>query len=134
MVLKLALDSCVVMDMIRGSVGGFDSALRSNPASLVLCDVVLKELKRKGYDTGKVRSALSRSGKDIEIFCIDADEKDFADSVTARFEWCHKPDNQILALCRLRGFILITRDRKLLTACKFMGVQAFRPKQVDLIW
>ena len=127
----VVLDSCVVIRLIED--GGFASklrnALRGKPARLVLCDVVLSEVWRvRRIAADRAESAVSaRLGKKVERSSVADGQKPLAESVTARYQFCHRGDNLILAMCMQRGFVLLTSDRMLLRACEFVGITAFRP-------
>jgi len=129
---KIALDSCVVIEVIekQGFAYKLKNSLKGRTVSLVLCDVVLNEVQRvRGFTSVEVISKISKIlGKKVETTSINDEQKTFADSVTAQYQFCHKGDNLILALCWTNGLILITFDRMLLKACEFVGVIAFHPK------
>jgi len=128
---RVALDSCVVIDLIeqRARAGKIRASLRGKPVRLVLCDVVLGEVQRvRGLGPADVVSRVSRIvGKGVEVSSADGGQRALADSVTAQYRFCHRGDSLILALCRARGFVLLTFDRMLLRACEFAGVAAFHP-------
>jgi predicted nucleic acid-binding protein len=129
---KVALDSCVVIDIIekQGFAYKLKNSLRGKSVRLVLCDVVLDEVQRvRGFTAAEVISKISRLvGKKVETSSIDGDQKILADSITAQYQFCHRGDNLILALCWAKDFVLLTFDRLLLKACEFVGVRAFHPK------
>jgi predicted nucleic acid-binding protein len=129
---KVALDSCVVIDIIekQGFAYKLKNSLRGKPVRLVLCDVVLDEVQRvRGFTAAEVISKISRLvGKKVETSSIDGDQKILADSITTQYQFCHRGDNLILALCCAKDFVLLTFDRLLLKACEFAGVRAFHPK------
>lgn len=128
---RVALDSCVVIDLIeqRARAGRIRASLRGKPVRLVLCDVVLGEVQRvRGLAPADVVSRISRIvGKGVEVAQTDDGQRALAGSVTAQYRFCHGGDNLILALCRARAYVLLTFDRMLLRACEFAGVAAFHP-------
>lgn len=128
---KIALDSCVVIEVIekQGFAHKLKKSLRGRPVSLVLCDVVLNEVQRvRGFASAEVIAKISKLlGKKVEVSSVNGEQKTFADSVTEQYRFCHRGDSLILALCRARDFVLLTFDRMLLKACEFAGVAAFHP-------
>lgn len=129
---KIALDSCVVIEIIekQGFAYKLKNSLKGRPVSLVLCDVVLNEVQRvRGFTAAEVITKISKLlGKKVETIPINGEQKDFANSVTEQYQFCHKGDNLILALCWAKDYVLLTFDRMLLKACEFAGVIAFHPK------
>ena len=128
---KVALDSCVVIGLIeqRRDARRLRASLRGKRVRLVLCDVVLREVKRvRGLAAAEVISRVSGIlGKKVEVSSADDCHKTRAEAVTAQYQICHRGDSLILALCQARGFVLLTFDRMLLRACEFVGVAAFHP-------
>lgn len=129
---KIALDSCVVIEIIekQGFAYKLKNSLKGKPVRLVVCDVVLNEVQRvRGFTAAEVISKVSRLvGKKVETSSIDDEQKTLADSITAQYQFCHRGDNLILALCKAKDFVLLTFDRMLLKACEFTSVRAFHPK------
>ena len=130
---KIALDSCVVIDLIEqsGRTGRLRASLKGKPVRLVLCDVVLREVyKVRGLDSSEVISRISRLlGKKVEVSSTDEQQRADADSITTQYNFCHKGDNLILALCKAMDYVLLTIDRALLQACDAVGVAAFHPRR-----
>ncbi|MCA2003746.1 MAG: type II toxin-antitoxin system VapC family toxin [Candidatus Nitrosotenuis sp.] len=130
--IQIALDSCVVIELIekQGFAYKLKNSLRGKPVRLVVCDVVLNEVQRvRGFAASEVISKISGLvGKKVETLSINGEQKTFADSITAQYQFCHRGDNLILALCWAKDFVLLTFDRLLLKACEFVGVRAFHPK------
>ncbi len=128
---RIALDSCVVIDLIekKGLAGRLRAQLRGKHACIVLCDVVLEEVRRvRGLDADYVVPRIARLvGRRVEVSPTDGSHRDAAESITSRYRLCHGGDNVILALCRMKSYVLLTFDRMLLTACGLAGVPAFRP-------
>lgn len=131
---KIALDSCVVIDLMEkpGLAQKFRRDLRGKPIHIVLCDVVLSEVHRvRNIEPGKVISKISKIlGKKIELITVNEEEKCIAKNVSANYQICHKGDNLILALCKIKDFVLVTFDKMLLRSCEFVGVAAFHPATI----
>ena len=127
--IQIALDSCVVIDIIEKPkiASKFKASLRGKSVKIILCDLVLSEVNRvRGYLASYVISKISKIlGKDIELFTMQDD--DSANIITKQFAICHNGDNKILSLCQARNFVLVTFDRMLLKTCEFVGVAAFHP-------
>ncbi len=104
-------------------------SLRGKSIRIVLCDIVLSEVKRiRGYTKNFVIARLSKLlGKEIEVLETNNEEKSDAEKISSNYLECHRGDNIILAFCKLRDFILLTFDRALLRTCNFVGVVAFHP-------
>ncbi len=128
---KIALDSCVVIDLIEkpGVASGLKARLRGKPITVVLCDVVLQEVQRvRGLSPQAVIEKISKIlGRKIELAEIDEQDKTAAEQITSQFQTCHSGDNRILSLCQAKDFVLVTFDRMLLKACSFVGVAGFHP-------
>jgi predicted nucleic acid-binding protein len=131
---KIALDSCVVIDVIEKPkvAFGLKARLKGKQIKVVLCDVVLNEVSRvRGLSTDTIISKISKLlNRTIEIVTIQQQQKDSAKQITNQFQICHNGDNKILSLCQARDFVLVTFDRMLLKACSFVGVVAFHPSMV----
>ena len=131
---KIALDSCVVIDLIEkpGVASGLKARLRGKSLTVVLCDVVLEEVQRvRGLSPKIIIEKISKIlGRPIELSQIDEQNKTTANEITNQFQICHNGDNKILSLCQARDFILVTFDRMLLKTCQFLGVTAFHPSMV----
>ena len=131
---NIALDSCVVIDIMEKPkvASGLKARLRGKSVKIILCDVVLSEVKRvRGYLPEKVIAKLSYLlGRKIEISSVDNSQITNAQSITEQFAICHNGDNKILSLCQAKDFILVTFDKMLLKASSFVGVAAFHPSMV----
>ena len=131
---KVALDSCVVIDVIEKPkvAFGLKARLKGKSIKVVLCDVVLNEVSRvRGLSKDKIISKISKLlNRTIEIVTVQQQQKDSAKQITNQFQICHNGDNKILSLCQARDFVLVTFDRMLLKACSFVGVVAFHPSMV----
>lgn len=131
---NIALDSCVVIDIMEKPkvASGLKASLRGKSVKIILCDVVLDEVKRvRGYLPEKVIGRLSSLlGRKIELSEINESDKTNASQITEQFQICHNGDNKILSLCQTKDFVLVTFDRMLLKACSFVGVAAFHPSMV----
>jgi len=131
---NIALDSCVVIDIMEKPkvASGLKARLRGKSVKIILCDVVLGEVKRvRGYLPEKIIAKLSLLlGRKIEIISVNEDELSNASQITNQFQVCHNGDNKILSLCQAKDFVLVTFDRMLLKASQFIGVVAFHPSMV----
>jgi len=131
---KIALDSCVVIDVIEkpNVAFGLKARLKGKQIKVVLCDVVLNEVSRvRGLSADKIISKISKLlNRTIEVITIPQQQKDSAKEITNQFQICHNGDNKILSLCQAKDFVLVTFDRMLLKACSFVGVVAFHPSMV----
>lgn len=134
---KIALDSCVVIEVIekQGFAYKLKNSLKGRPVRLILCDVVLNEVQRvRGFTIPEIVSKVSKLlGKKVEITPTNGEQKEFADSVTEQYRFCHRGDNLILSVCWAKNYVLLTIDRMLLKACEFVGVTAFHPKWTEAI-
>ncbi|MBC8502941.1 MAG: type II toxin-antitoxin system VapC family toxin [Nitrosopumilus sp.] len=129
---KIALDSCVVIDLIEKPqvASGLKARLKGKSIKVVLCDVVLNEVQRvRGLTPQIVIEKISKIlGREIELSEID--EQNNSNEITNQFQICHNGDNKILSLCQAKDFVLVTFDRMLLKACEFVGVVGFHPSMV----
>ncbi len=131
---SIALDSCVVIDIMEKPkvASGLKARLRGKSVKIILCDVVLDEVRRvRGYLPEKVIARLSSLlGRKIELSEINPSDVTSAKAITEQFQICHNGDNKILSLCQAKNFVLVTFDRMLLKASEFVGVAAFHPSMV----
>ena len=131
---SIALDSCVVIDIMEKPkvASGLKARLRGKSVKIILCDVVLDEVRRvRGYLPEKVIARLSSLlGRKIELSEINPSDVTSAEQITEQFQICHNGDNKILSLCQAKNFVLVTFDRMLLKASEFVGVAAFHPSMV----
>ena len=131
---SIALDSCVVIDIMEKPkvASGLKARLRGKSVKIILCDVVLEEVRRvRGYLPEKVIARISSLlGRKIELSEINESDKTNASQITEQFQICHNGDNKILSLCQAKDFVLVTFDRMLLKTCSFVGVVAFHPSMV----
>ena len=131
---SIALDSCVVIDIMEKPkvASGLKARLRGKSVKIILCDVVLDEVRRvRGYLPEKVIARISSLlGRKIELSEINESDKTNASQITEQFQICHNGDNKILSLCQAKNFVLVTFDRMLLKASEFVGVAAFHPLMV----
>ena len=128
---KVALDSCVVIDIIEDPrvARGLKGRLRGKQIKVVLCDVVLGEVQRvRGFDPSgvisKIKEALNRK---VEIVKVSKEQGANAEAISGRYGVCHNGDNKILSACQAGGMVLLTSDRMLLKTCSFVGVPGFHP-------
>ncbi len=131
---SIALDSCVVIDIMEKPkvASGLKARLRGKSVKIILCDVVLDEVRRvRGYLPEKVIARISNLlGRKIELSEINYSDVASAEQITEQFQICHNGDNKILSLCQAKNFVLVTFDRMLLKASEFVGVAAFHPSMV----
>jgi len=131
---NIALDSCVVIDIIEkpGVAKNLKSKLRGKSVKIILCDVVLGEVKRvRGYLPEKVISKISSLlGRKIELSSSNEKSISDANQISNQFQICHNGDNKILSLCQAKDFVLVTFDKMLLKTSSFVGVAAFHPAMV----
>ena len=131
---KIALDSCVVIDIMEKPkvASKLKAGLRGKSIKIILCDVVLSEVRRvRGYLPEKVIAKVSALlGRKVELAQSDENSISNANQITNQFQICHNGDNKILSLCQAKDFVLVTFDRMLLKASQFVGVAAFHPSMV----
>ena len=128
---SIALDSCVVIDIIEKPkvASGFKANLRGKPVNIVLCDVVLDEVRKvRGLMPHTVVEKITKLiGKKVRLTAVTAEHEAEAQQLTEQFQICHNGDNKILSMCKARDFILVTFDRMLLKASQFVGIAVFSP-------
>ena len=128
------MHTIVVIDLMEKPqvASGLKARLRGKSIKIILCDVVLDEVRRvRGYIPEKIIAKLSTLlGRKIELSKIEQSDKSHASEITQQFQICHNGDNKILSLCQAKDFVLVTFDRMLLKACSFVGVAAFHPSMV----
>ena len=128
---SIALDSCVVIDIIeKPKVASVLKAnLRGKPVNIVLCDVVLDEVRKvRGLMPHTVVAKITKLlGKKVQLTVVTEEHKAQALQLTEQFQICHNGDNKILSLCKARDFILVTFDKMLLKASQFVGIAVFSP-------
>ena len=131
---KIALDSCVVIDIIEKPkvAFGLKARLKGKSIKVILCDVVLNEVQRvRGLSPQIVIEKISKIlGRQVELSKSNQENKNNADEITNQFQICHNGDNKILSLCQAKDFVLVTFDRMLLKTCEFVGVVSFHPSMV----
>jgi len=130
----VALDSCVVIDMLEkpAVASGLKARLRGKSVRIILCDIVLNEVRRvRGYLPRSVIAKISALlGRKVDVSHTDKSIHSHAQQITDRLQICHGGDNKILSQCRAKGFVLVTFDRDLLTASQIVGVAGFHPSAV----
>jgi predicted nucleic acid-binding protein len=131
---KIALDSCVVIDLIEkpSVASGLKARLRGKSITIVLCDIVLQEVQRvRKLSQEQIVEKISKIlGRKIQFSETSKENKITANEITNQFQICHNGDNKILSLCQAKDFVLVTFDKMLLRACSFVGVAAFHPSMV----
>ena len=128
---SIALDSCVVIDIIEKPkvASGLKANLRGKSVNIVLCDVVLDEVRKvRGLMPHTVVEKITKLlGKKVHLTVVTAEHKEQAHQLTEQFQICHNGDNKILSMCKARDFILVTFDKMLLKASQFVGIAVFSP-------
>ena len=128
---SIALDSCVVIDIIEKPkvASRLKANLRGKPVNIVLCDVVLDEVRKvRGLMPQLVvRKITQLLGKKVQLTAVTAEHETEAQQLTQQFQICHNGDNKILSMCKARDFILVTFDKMLLKASQFVGIAVFSP-------
>ena len=128
---RIVLDSCVVIDIIEKPkvASRLKSNLRGKPVSIVLCDVVLDEVRHvRGLMPQVIVQKITRLlGKKVQLTAVTAKHQEDAIQLTEQFQICHNGDNKILSLCKAQNFILVTFDKMLLKASQFVGIAVFSP-------
>ena len=128
---KIALDSCVVIDLIEKPTFArkVRQALKGKSIEIVLCDVVLNEVQRvRGFSRYKTLAKISEVlNREVSIVQVSDEEKLQAKNISDQFQICHHGDNKILALCQIKDYILVTFDKMLRKASEFVGIAVFHP-------
>jgi len=128
---NVVLDSCVVIDIIEKPkvASQLKAKLKGKSISIILCDVVLNEVRRvRGLLSQEIVSKVRRLlGRKVKLTSSTVQDGINAQSLTEQFAICHNGDNKILSMCQSRNFILVTFDRMLLKASQFVGIQVFSP-------
>ena len=128
---SIALDTCVVIDIIEKPkvASGLKANLRGKSVNIILCDVVLNEVRHvRGLIPHVVVEKITKLlGKKVHLTVVTEEHKAQALQLTEQFQICHNGDNKILSLCKARDFILVTFDRMLLKASQFVGIAVFSP-------
>ena len=128
---NVVLDSCVVIDIIEKPkvASQLKAKLKGKSISIILCDVVLNEVRRvRGLLSQEIVSKVnSLLGRKVKLTSSTIQDNENAVSLTEQFQICHNGDNKILSLCQSRNFILVTFDKMLLKASQFVGIQVFSP-------
>jgi predicted nucleic acid-binding protein len=128
---NVVLDSCVVIDIIEKPkvASKLKASFRGKSISIILCDVVLDEVRRvRGIlpqvTVQKIGTIL---GRKVKLTATTLQDETDAAQLTEQFAICHNGDNKILSLCQSRNFILVTFDKMLLKASQFVGIAVFSP-------
>ena len=128
---RIVLDSCVVIDIIEKPkvASRLKSNLRGKSVNIVLCDVVLDEVRHvRGLMPQVIVQKITQLlGKKVQLDIVTEEHKAQALQLTEQFQICHNGDNNILSLCKARDFILVTFDKMLLKASQFVGIAVFSP-------
>ena len=128
---SIVLDSCVVIDIIEKPkvASGLKARLKGKPVKIILCDVVLDEVRHvRGLLPKVVIAKITKLlGKKVQLDTVTKEHCEQALQLTEQFQICHNGDNKILSLCKARDFILVTFDKMLLKASQFVGIVVFSP-------
>jgi len=128
---SIVLDTCVVIDIIEKPkvASRLKANLRGKSVSIILCDIVLDEVRRvRGLLPSVVIAKITKLlGKKVQLDIVTEEHKAQALQLTEQFQICHNGDNKILSLCKARDFILVTFDKMLLKASQFVGILVFSP-------
>ncbi len=129
------LDSCVVIAIMDEpkKASGLKAQLRGKSIKIVLCDVVLKEVRRvRGYMSENIISKVEKLlGREIEVQKVNTDNIVDAKKMSEQFHLCHNGDNKILSLCKAKNLTLITSDRALKSVSEWVGVIVFHPSEAS---
>lgn len=128
------LDSCVVIGILEkpGMSKGLRAGLRGKSIRIVLCDVVLREVRRvRGFSAKHIVKRIAELLKrPVEVTCLTEKQDAAAKQVTAQYQICHNGDNQILSICKANNYVLVTFDRMLLKASEWSGIAVFHPSRI----
>ena len=130
---QVAIDTCTIVRVVRmpGFADRLRRKLRGKSIRVVLCDTVIGELKKVlGMDLvtaqGLIRKLL---GREVDVVATEDRHIAEAEAVSAQYHICHHGDDRILALCRDKGYCLITNDKNLHRVCGWLGVASFFPSE-----
>jgi predicted nucleic acid-binding protein len=128
---NVVLDSCVVIDIIEKPkvASKLKASFRGKSISIILCDVVLDEVRRvRGIlPQVTVQKIGTLLGRKVKLTSTTTQDETNALQLTEQFAICHTGDNKILSLCQSRNFILVTFDKMLIKASQFVGIAVFSP-------
>lgn len=130
------LDTNVVIDILenRSHNRKMVRAIRGKQVRLVVCETVLRELRRvRKWSEDVVLAGLEEAFGRGRIVVSDPpkDLLTHARELERRYEMAHNGDVHILAQCRMDGCALITRDGNMRQVASMMGVLVFHPKHVN---
>ena len=130
------LDTNVVIDILenRSHSRKLVRAIRGKQVRLVVCETVLRELRRvRKWSEDVVLAGLEEAFGRGRIVVSDPpkDLLTHARELERRYEMAHNGDVHILAQCRMDGCALITRDGNMRQVASMMGVLVFHPKHVN---
>ena len=133
---KTVLDTNVIIDVLEkpGVAETIRCGLRGKSIKLVVCEMVLHELKRvRAWSRQRVVDGLESAfgKKRILVSTSPADIKDKARLIRYKFELAHAGDDCILAQCQMYGWMLLTRDRKMRMIATVLGILAFSPQKAN---
>lgn len=127
------LDTNVVIDILenRSHNRKLVRAIRGKQVRLVVCETVLRELRRvRKWSEDVVLAGLEEAFGRGRIVVSDPpkDLLTHARELERQYEMAHNGDVHILAQCRMDGCALITRDGNMRQVASMMGVLVFHPK------
>lgn len=127
------LDTNVVIDILenRSHNRKMVRAIRGKQVRLVVCETVLRELRRvRKWSEDVVLAGLEEAFGRGRIVVSDPpkDLLTHARELERQYEMAHNGDVHILAQCRMDGCALITRDGNMRQVASMMGVLVFHPK------
>ena len=130
------LDTNVIIDILenRSHSRKLVRAIRGKQVRLVVCETVLRELRRvREWSEDVVLTGLEElfGRKRIVVSDPPKDLKTHAKELERRYEMAHNGDVHILAQCRMDGCALITRDGNMRQVASMIGVLVFHPKHAD---
>lgn len=127
------LDTNVVIDILenRSHNRKLVRAIRGKQVRLVVCETVLRELRRvRKWSEDVVLAGLEEAFGRGRIVVSDPPKNllTHARELERQYEMAHNGDVHILAQCRMDGCALITRDGNMRQVASMMGVLVFHPK------
>lgn len=127
------LDTNVVIDILenRSHNRKLVRVIRGKQVRLVVCETVLRELRRvRKWSEDVVLAGLEEAFGRGRIVVSDPpkDLLTHARELERQYEMAHNGDVHILAQCRMDGCALITRDGNMRQVASMMGVLVFHPK------
>lgn len=127
-------DTNLVIEVLedRGTAQRMRRVLGGKQVRIILCDTVLREIRRVRAWTDKaVLAGLGRIFGEKRVAVVGSPDclKVKARLVRDSFVVAHAGDDMILALCRMQGFALLTFDRCMLRVAFMLSILAFHPRR-----